>query len=503
MTDSTEHYGGDPEGPSKLTIDDIPDEVLLEIFDSYRQFFIKARPNVWNRRLKWFKLIHVCKRWRRIVFASSTRLNLHLVVTTNNPGHMKTIFSPHIPSLPIAVDYRLRKLFAHYPRSNAKDLRRVLAALKRRDRVRRIAFSGTGPDFDNFFKATKHPFPALSSLDLRNQFTRKPELKLPATFLKGSAPHLRYLTLHFFSFASMSQLLSSATALIELHLGINISYGLLPTASLLAHLQSMRSLRRLELRTEGVPSSINGPMPPTKSGDIVRLSKLTCFRYQGHSLFLDALVAGFAAPYLLDVHIVLGDNTEFLILHFTRFIDNVEKLCHSAQVIFERDYFRISLLTDSEPVDCVTPPFRFCSARFPGSMMQMSAALSGKLATVEELLIVFTTRSYPAWHDAIPWRSFLQQFRSVKILRVEHTDIVDITHTLLPDDDESTVDFLPMLEEIEIRTYCAESPPVSEQAATASHRFIVARQEAGRPVKVSASLRAVFPPESRLRVFSN
>ena len=490
--------GGNTEGSPSLTIDDIPDEVLLEIFDSYRQLFTQGHHNDWNRRPKWFKLIHVCQRWRRIVFASSTRLSLCLVVANNNPGHMKAIFSPRIPPLPIAVDYHPRKPCSHYARSNAKDLGRVLAALKRCNRVRGITFSGTGPDFDKFFKATKHRFPELKSLDLRNQLTRKPELTLPATFLKGSAPHLRHLILHFISFTSMSQLLSSPTALIELSLGINISYGPFPTTSLLAHLQCMRSLRRLELRTQRTPGFIDSTMPPTKPGDIVLLPRLTCFRYQGHSLFLATLVAGFAAPSLQGVHIVLSDNTEYLISHFPRFIDNVEKLYHSAQVIFERDYFRISLLTDSEPVDCVTPSFKFCSARFPDSIMQMSAALSGKLAKVEELLIIFTTDSYPAWNVAIPWRSFLRQFHSVKILRVEHVHMVDIIHTILPDV-EITADFLPMLEEIEIRTYSPESQPVSELAATACHRFVVACQEAGRSVKVSASLRAVFP-EPRLRL---
>ncbi|KAH9990655.1 hypothetical protein BJV74DRAFT_987792 [Russula compacta] len=484
---------------SNLIIDDIPDEVLLEIFDSYRQFFREGHRDQsdWNRRPKWFKLVHVCKRWRRIVFASSTRLDLCLVIAPNNPGNMKTIFSPRIPPLPIALDYRLRGSFASYRCSNTKDLRRVLAALKRRDRVRGITFSGTVRDFGKFFNATNYPFPALSSLDLRNKFTLIPELTLRATF-QGSAPHLRHLTLHFFSFTSMSQLLSSATALVELSLGIYISFGLLPTASLLTHLQGMRSLRRLELCTKGNPSSINRGMPTAKPGDIILLPKLTCFHYQGDSLFFGTLLAGFAAPSLRDVQIVLSNNTESLNLHFPRFIDNIEKLYHSAQVIFEKDYFCVSLLTNSEPVDCVTPPFRVCSARFPGSIVQMSAALTGKLATVKELLIIFTTDFYSAWHDAwhdaIPWRSYLQQFRSVKVLRVEeHAGIIDMTHTLLPDDDESTVDFLPMLEEIEIRKYWPDSHPVSDQAATTSHRFIVARQEAGRPVKVSAPLHAAFP----------
>ena len=251
------------------------------------------------------------------------------------PGSFENdIFASH----PTVADCRrlpASRVICNLPTLKIKDLRRVLAALKRCNRVRGITFLGTGRDFNKFFNATKDPFPALSSLDLRNQFTGILALTFPATFLKGSAPHLRYLTLHVISLTSVSQLLSSATALIELSLGINVFFDVLP-ASLLAHLQGTRCLGRLELRTQGfLPRSINHPMPPTKPGDIVLLPKLTCFHYQGDSSFLGALVAGFATPSLRDVHIEPIGDLKLFILHCPQFIDNVEKLYHSAQVVIE------------------------------------------------------------------------------------------------------------------------------------------------------------------------
>ena len=143
--------------------------------------------------------------------------------------------------------------------------------------------------------------------------------------------------------------------------------------------------------------------------DIFLLLKLTYFRYLGNSSFLSALVAEFAAPYLNDVQIMLHDYTRLPNLHFSRFIDNIEKPYHSAQVIFESDYFSISLLAQTNPDDHVMPPFRFYSACSAESIMQMSATLSGKLARVEELLIVFTANPYQPWlHDTTSWHSFLQ-----------------------------------------------------------------------------------------------
>lgn len=134
-------------------------------------------------------------------------------------------------------------------------------------------------------------------------------------------------------------------------------------ASLLAYLRHMPRLYRLQLNTDtkGMPSSINPRTPPTNPGNIFQLSKLTSLHFPCHSSFLNALVAGFTAPYLEDVQIVPHDfdSTTPPILH--RFLDGVEKQYHSVQVISKDDYFPISLLTHSESVNQPAPSFRFSS----------------------------------------------------------------------------------------------------------------------------------------------
>ena len=47
--------------------------------------------------------------------------------------------------------------------------------------------------------------------------------------------------------------------------------------------------------------------------------------------------------------------------------------------------------------------------------------------------------------------SFLRNFRSVKVLRLEHEDVFAIARTLQPDGESVVPDLLPMLEKIEIR----------------------------------------------------
>ena len=412
---------------------------------------------------------------------------------------MKTIFSPRLPPLPIVIDYNYR--FSGASRTRTKELGRMLAALKRCDRVRGITFSALHPDFDTLTKGTNCLFPILEDLQLCDMDCGM-DLELPVTFLKGSAPHLRRLKLYHISPTSISSLLSSATMLVELSLTIYTPY---PMASLLAHLRGTPCLCRLELTVWGISKSADDLMPPTTPGDIFLLSKLTYFHYMGRGSFLSALVAGFAAPYLEDVQIRLHDDTRLPILvHLPRFIDDIEKLCHSAQAIFGSYYFGVYLLTQTDLDDYVTPPFRFFSGCYPESLTRMSATLSNKLSRMEELSVIFTADSDPPWlRETTAWHRFLQHFRSVKVLRVEHKNMAEIAGSLLPNDHPIHA-FFPMLEEIDIRTGWGISPTegsrVVELAAAAIQPFIAVHQEAGRHVKFSGSLRQLPAPRPNMLI---
>ena len=146
--------------------------------------------------------------------------------------------------------------------------------------------------------------------------------------------------------------------LVELSLSV---FALSPMASLLAHLRGMPCLCRLQLHIRETASSADGLIPLTNPRDVFLLSELTYFRYLSNDSSLSALAAGFAAPYLEDVQIILNGDSSPPILHLPRFIDDIEKLYRSAQVIFEKYYFRISLLTQTNADDSVMPPFQLCS----------------------------------------------------------------------------------------------------------------------------------------------
>ena len=79
-------------------------------------------------------------------------------------------------------------------------------------------------------------------------------------------------------------------------------------------------------------------------------------------------------------------------------------------------------------------------------------------------------------------------FRSVKVIRLERSGILDIADCLVP----ASPDFLPSLEEIELRAHdrTVRRTPESEFEAelAAFQPFVLAREQAGRPIKVYRSI---------------
>ena len=59
-------------------IDILPDDVLLDIFDFYVNLPQEYSLELWKEEVLWQSLVHVCRRWRNLVFGSPRRLKLRL-----------------------------------------------------------------------------------------------------------------------------------------------------------------------------------------------------------------------------------------------------------------------------------------------------------------------------------------------------------------------------------------------------------------------------------------
>jgi hypothetical protein len=187
-----------------MTINHLPDEVILEIFDSYRRSIYEYY--YWTNEYVWFKLTRVCRKWRAIMFASTSRLDLDITVRPTKRNRIKAI-----PSEPFPIFVRYR----YYGRDmTSSDLWQLRAALKQHDRVREINFFGPSDWFDEFFRNTNCSFPILESLSLETRLFE--DVKIPDTFLGGSYLHLRRLELEYNLLTSISRFLLSTSALTDL-----------------------------------------------------------------------------------------------------------------------------------------------------------------------------------------------------------------------------------------------------------------------------------------------
>ena len=461
-----------------LVIDCLPGEVLLEIFDSYRQNIFDYHPqgvdqydHQWRKKYAWFNLAHVCRRWRSVVFASSTRLDLNVIVGPEKPNHIKTILSGH---LPIFIDYsRLRE----QGDITGSALWRMRASLRHRDRVREISISDV--IIEKFTRATSgsHYFPALESLVL--SFPSGPQADIPATFLRGpdqSHLLLRRLRLKGASLASVSGLLLSATALTDLTLNVPYNAAGFDSSSLVACLQGMKYLRSLKLSTSGAIRSQRLTLP---KDIIVPLLKLTRFHYHGPTLFLNDLMSGLSAPSLQDVRFVI--NVRYPILCLSRLIDDVTEDFLSVSVSFDVICFQLLSSTHLGKVDHFNPSFRFSANYFADSIESINSTPPTKLAMAQELTLNFPNSII----DVRSLCEFLRQFRGVKVLRLKPF-ILDAA-PLQKDEGEA---ILPLLEEIElsISRFIHYSDKEYErrvgEALAAFELFVSARERVGRPVKV-------------------
>jgi hypothetical protein len=165
-----------------ILIDILSDDVLLEIF-----YFYVDEDEAWQ------SLVHVCGRWRRAAFASPNRLNLRLVCTPKTPVRDTLDLWP---ALPLLIRSQLEEGWDE-----------IIAALERRDRVREIYLENSSSYLQKILAATQGPFPELTHLRLASYG----EVVPPDSFLGGSAPRLRILSLDAVTFPGLPKLHLSAS----------------------------------------------------------------------------------------------------------------------------------------------------------------------------------------------------------------------------------------------------------------------------------------------------
>ena len=272
---------------ARVTIDILPDVALLKIFDFHLQ-----DPNCPEA---WHTLVHICRNWRSIVFASPRRLGLRLLCKDSSQIKMLDVWPP----FPIAISIR------DYTTWGVDD---IFAALEHKDRIYRLGlFDLPSSLMEPFLEAMQQPFPALTQLHLKFYDHETTGID-PASFLGGSAPHLQILSLNYFPFPGLlPKLLLSTAHLVQLVLRNILQPGFISPDEMVTCLSMLTGLKTVTITFKSPPlrSELNRcPLPQTRTP----LPVLTKLQFEGVAEYLEYLVAQIDAPLL--------DRLEILFLHY-------------------------------------------------------------------------------------------------------------------------------------------------------------------------------------------
>ena len=450
-----------------VTIDMLPDLALLEIF----HFYIHDL-----RTRAWWTLVHVCQKWRNIVFQSPRRLDLRLHCGVSTPVR-ETL--DVWPPLPISIS-------AYDPENWVGD--NIIAALEHNDRISEFQFSFVpSAEIYKVLASMLKPFPALTRLELVLRGTYE-GLLVSASFLGGSAPRLRTLILDRIPFLGLTNLLLSAVQLVHLQLWNIPHLGYFSPEAMVTCLSVLTRLECLDIRFKSARSHPNRrrnsrrPAPQTR----ILLPFLAEFGFSGSSEYSEVLVARIDAPLLDKLGIIFFHEQIFDTPQLSQFIARTPKFnsVDEAHVVFS--YYQV-LIRLPQPFDGDL----YLAVRYTGQNWLLSCTAQlyrlsfpwSLISTVERLYIFETVISNPVcqnYIDSHHWLELLDPFTTVKDLYISWEVLPRITPALQELVGERVTEVLPAL-----RNLFLEKTLPSGTVQEGIQQFIDARQRAIYPVDIS------------------
>ena len=420
----------------------------------------------------WYQLVHVCRRWRLLVFASPRRLDLHLSCTDNTPvREALNIWPP----LPIEIWSKSTHL--------GDD---IIAALEYPYRVRNIWFFNlhSSPALRRLVTTTQKPFPELESLHLG--MDGENFLVLPNTFLGGSAPRLRSLTLKCIPFPTLPKLLLSSNYLVDLTLDRIPRNGYILPETMA---ESLSGLTRLSYLFIGFNSPASfpdrrtrHPPPPTRAV----LPALTRFWFHGINQYLEDLVAQINAPLLHTVDITLFSQPVFDTQQLRQFIGHAPMLMpyNQAKMDYKGVYVAIKICPSLEPslFNYLGLKILCCGVDLQvSSMAQMCNQIPFLVSRIEKLYIQAPSWLLVAFRDMVStqWLELFHPFTAVQALHLSSQFRSPIVLALQGLSGEPVAVVLPALVDLYLEGYQASRSELQDIKP-----FITTRQHSGYPVVV-------------------
>jgi hypothetical protein len=452
----------------QVTINMLPDDALLQVFHHCREedpFHSLGVPHgSYNHRYlfmrMWKILVHVCRRWRRIIFTSPQ--HLHLLLACNNRTPVRESLGIW-PPLPIMISY--------WPQARGiNGDKNIIAALEHQDRITKIFFSGISSFvLKKFIPLMQVPLPALTELEVWGKYAPL----IPETFLGGSAPRLQSCTLHDVAFPALPKLLISTIRLVDLSFRDIPNSGYISPETMTTCLATLPNLERLCF---GFQSSISCPDPRSQP-PLARaiLPSLTYFQFEGGGGYLEELVARIDAPFLHQLIITFFMDLPFIVSRLPQFIARTERLKELYRAEVTLDPYCIRMTDGSGNRLKLGTKYNVFGWHI-SSMVWLCNHISPLLSQVESLAIwedpELPLVEQPVEMVSREWLKVFRLFVTVERLFVSKGLVPGVTHAL-----QRATEVLPML-----RSLSLEGLYLSGSEQQVIEPFLAARRVSGHPV---------------------
>ena len=469
----------------QVTIDNLPDNVLLQIFDIHRGGCIITAFNVvlWD----WHKLAGVCRRWRSIIFASPQRLELHVICGPSTP----TRTSLEIwPPFPIAVCYPKRVGYnthtVEYLRDHKEEeLENVIAALENHDRITYIdLIDWSGPAMRRFVAVMLQPFVALAYLHLFSYDRTALPVVLPEAFLGRSAPRLRSFELNGIAFPSLPKFVFSSN-LVYLSLNKIPTSGYIPPEAMAAFLAPLSNLKEFSIGFSSPRPRPNQPISPPLAR--VMLPALTFLSFRGVSEYLEDLISRIDTPALdaVNIHFFmdLDFHTPQLNQLISEMISRVERFGrpNSAALLFGETMIKIEIQSRDQAI--LSFAIHCDRLDYQVSLMtQVCRKLSPYLSFVEKLDMMPLPETALALQndmDSTQWLELFHPFIAIQSLYVTKKLVPLVAPALQDLTGDGAKEIFPALSDLHL-----EGLEPSGSLWEAIQLFITARQLSDHPVAI-------------------
>ena len=461
-----------------VTIETLPDHPLLEMFSFYVEEAHGSSEYLISERIDaWHTLVHVCQRWRSLVFASSRRLDLGILCTTTRP--LREILDIW-PTLPIVI------WCEEFGSTILVGAENIVSALGQPGRVSRISFLGLPlSDFSRFTAIMDTSFPMLTHLELDPYDDGGQEAILEDSFLGGSAPCLRSLHLYGVTFPALHKLLLSANDLVDLRL-IGIPYsGYISPEGMASCLSCLTKLEVLRLRFTSPASSPdpNRCRHPTR----VNLPNLIRLDFEGTNKYLENFVALVNAPLLRVFQMVFIDSVPLNTPQLTDFVHRVEqfKVLDQAELHFCDYKVTVKLLSQKEAINRTILKVQGDGGPLEGRCFALAQVCSSFLSFISSLECLNLTENEccPMISQDIVenayWLQLLRPFTALTHLYLSGEPGLHVARALHELPWEGVVEVWPALQSVFL-----EGLQPSEDVVDAIAPFIVRRQLSSHPVTV-------------------